>query len=294
MATYEWIGSVSGVWSLAGNWNPSGPPTSGDTAIFNQNATSNSCAGFNAASTLLAAMKIYQGYSLGIGTTATPLQVGATILEIGQQVDSGAVGGGPQRVILDVGTNQTSTVIYQTGNTTPDAGLENVRIKGSHSANSFSMLNGVVGLGTNSVSDTGNFQTIAVSGGRLNVGAGMTWQTAAFSSNARGNLFAGGSTTTLTLSGNATVATWGDYLITTITGTGGTLILNHRKSSGASVTTLTTTGMNVDTSGDPRSLTITTHNEGAGSFKQFSTSQVTRTTTTPTNGSSLIRTVSLG
>lgn len=40
-ASYTWTGSSSTTWSTAGNWNPSGPPTSTDTAVLPATVTTN-------------------------------------------------------------------------------------------------------------------------------------------------------------------------------------------------------------------------------------------------------------
>ena len=38
MATKLWNGGVSGDWSVAGNWTPSGVPTNGDDVYLENNA----------------------------------------------------------------------------------------------------------------------------------------------------------------------------------------------------------------------------------------------------------------
>jgi len=72
---------------------------------------------------------------------------------------------------LNVGSSQNTTVIHNTGQSTPDTGKENVRIIGNHTSNSLNMLSGIAGIGTNGVTDTATILDLRVSGGRLNVGS---------------------------------------------------------------------------------------------------------------------------
>lgn len=288
MIITKWLGTLTGVFGTAGNWS-NGVPVTGDTAIFDQDATGD-LAGSDQSAITLAAMIVYQGFLKSIGTTATPLKIASTLVQIGLQVDPAAQGGGAHRVVLDLHTVQTTVVVYNTGSSTPDTGLENVRIKGAHASNALYVLGGSVGVGTNKVDDTAQFPTMACSGGRLNVGGGVTMTTLTYNGNAQGNIFSG--LTTLTLNGQAKVASYGDYAITTVTLNGGDFLCNHRKNSGASITTLNQQGGNIDVSADPRALTVTTLNRGAGTFKRFSNTQVTITTLAENNGTNLSETKS--
>lgn len=296
MSIYKWIGGTSTNPATSTNYSPNGNPTTGDTLIFDGDATGD-CAGADLSAATLAELHIRKSFTKSLGSTATAFKIGATLVFIGQNLEPSQTPSGPTRVVLDLAAAQSTVVIYGTGAGTPDTGLENIRIKGSHASNSLYMLGGTaaVGIGTNSVSDTATFATITVNGGRLNVGSGVTWTTMAVGGQGIVTTFAGGSGTTLTLDGSAQVESQGNYLIATVTVNGGTFKASHRKSSGASITTLTRSGSNatVDFSADPRSVTVTTFNEGDGTLKVFNNSQVTFTTTVQSNGTKNTRTVSL-
>lgn len=290
--TYVWTGASSGAFATAGNWSPSGPPTTGDTAIFDFNATQ-SLVGSDQSAITLAALIVYQSFLFAIGTTATALKIGATSVQIGQNLDPAASPAGPTRINLDLHTIASSVIVYNSGLALTDTGLENIRIKGNHTSNSFQLISSTVsvGLATNAVGDVANFPTIQANGGRLNIGSGCSCSSMSLGGNIICNAFSGPGT--LTLSGNARLNTYGDYAITLATVSGGTWNASHRKSSGASITTLTRSGGTIDFSADPRALTVTTYNEGAGTLKVSSSSQVTFTTTVQSNSSFLQRQVSL-
>lgn len=290
MATYEWLGGTGG-FQTGANWSPSGPPGNGDTAIFNQRGTLG-LTGADHSSITLTNLIIYKSFTLGIGDTTTAFKVGATNVQIGLNPDPSQSFSGPSQVNLDLAGIASGVVIYDSGQSAATPGYENILIKGTHTNNTFSMVSGTASVGiATKTGDTAYFATISANAGRLNIGSGCTCPSMTLGNTIQCTSYTG--PTALTMTGSARLTTYGDFGITTATINGGTWVASHRKSSGASITTLNRNGGVIDFSLDPRALTITTCNEGAGTIKVFSSSQVTFTATVQSNGNFLSRTVSL-
>jgi hypothetical protein len=278
MATYTWTGASSTAWGTAGNWSPSGPPaTSGDTAIFDQNATQ-AVAGSDQSATTLAALIIYDTCTKNIGDATTPLKIGATLVEIGKPKNNGTEATTSMgRVNLDLAAAATSVTAYKTATTLPDTGLEAVRLKGSHTSNTFTATAGTsYGLATNAVGDTATFATVNVSGGLVNIGSGVTLTTLTVSGNAA-QVFKNSAATTLAIDAG-TVSSYGDYTDTTVTLTGGTYRFGHRKTGGNSITTLNLRGGKLDATVNPSAYTVGTTNFNSGTVANFSPTQGTFST----------------
>jgi hypothetical protein len=76
--TYWWTGAVDTAWATAGNWTPSGPPISTDTAIFDN--TSNSIT-TGAGGIALAALILTPRFTGNYGASGVPIDgVAATLL----------------------------------------------------------------------------------------------------------------------------------------------------------------------------------------------------------------------
>lgn len=75
MANYEWIGSISGAWSTAANWNPgTGPPGDGDAAFFTKNSTQSVTSGLVLTTTVTISVNVEKGFKYGIGASGNPLK----------------------------------------------------------------------------------------------------------------------------------------------------------------------------------------------------------------------------
>ena len=80
MAIVEWLGTGSGNdWATGANWSTGSAPTASDTAIFT--TTSDTVAG-TAPATAIAGLRIGEGFTGSIGTSASPFNIGATTVVI--------------------------------------------------------------------------------------------------------------------------------------------------------------------------------------------------------------------
>ena len=270
MATYTWTGT-NGTFSTAGNWTPSGPPTTGDTVIFDHNAT-RSIDGANQSAVLLASLVVTDAFSYAIGSAGTELQIGATSLEIGKPTGNGQSYSGPTGIYLNTGTNANTTTIYGTGSTTPATGKDLVHIRGVSTSNELTMQGGSVGIATNAAADTATVPTINVTGGRLNIGTGATLTTVTI---AGGTLVGRSAITTLNINGG-TVETYGTFAITTVNNkTGGRFNCLHRNGTSNAIGTYNMQGGTLDVSKDARTIIVGTWNSGPGSVKKATAAQIT-------------------
>jgi hypothetical protein len=270
MATYTWTGT-NGTFSTAGNWTPSGPPTTGDTVIFDHNAT-RSIDGANQSAVLLASLVVTDAFAYAIGSAGTELQIGATSLEIGKPTGNGQSYSGPTGIYLNTGTNANTTTIYGTGSTTPATGKDLVHIRGVSTSNELTMQGGSVGIATNAAADTATTPTINVTGGRLNIGTGATLTTVTI---AGGTLVGRSAITTLNINGG-TVETYGTFAITTVNNkTGGRFNCLHRNGTSNAIGTYNMQGGTLDVSKDARTIIVGTWNSGPGSVKKATAAQIT-------------------
>ena len=271
MATYTWTGTTSDAFGTAGNWTPSGPPTTGDTAIFNHVAT-RSLAGSDQSAVLLASLVVTDAFSYAIGTAGTELQIGATLAEFGKPTGNGQSYSGPTGMFINYGTNSNISTVYGTGSSTPATGKDLLHIRGTHTSNELTMQGGSVGIATNSASDTATYPTINVTGGRLNIGTGATLTTITI---AGGTVVDRAAITTLNINGG-TVETYGTFAITTVNNkTGGRFNCLHRNGTSNAIGTYNMQGGTLDVSKDARTIVVGTWNSGPGSVKKATAAQIT-------------------
>lgn len=262
MATKLWVGTTT-AWATSGNWSPSGAPgASGDSAYFDQNGTA-SVAGSDQSATTLDLLSIKQSFgsnSRTFGTDGTPLKVKATIVRLGEQSGSTTVAGGPGRINLDLSTALTTINVFDSAGSSTDTYKEPIRIKAVNASNILNVYSGRVGIASDVIGDVATFGTINItgSGAYVNLASGLTLTTLNHSD---GTCNVYGAITTVNYSGGQ-LTTDGDYTITTFTSSnGGQAILNHRKTSGNSITTLTAyDGTFIDLSNNAATFTIGTFN----------------------------------
>jgi plastocyanin len=163
------------------------------------------------------------------------------------------VGSGPTRERYDVGSQPTTLTLLATGQAADEY---SVCFLGQHTANTFAVLAGSLGVAMAPGEKANLATSTANNGGRVDIGAGVTWTAASTLTvnGATANLNA--APATLTVSNGSTVTFATDSLTwATVTAQGGS-ILTFR--TGGTVTTLTmTTGSQLDKSDDNRALTIT-------------------------------------
>ncbi len=179
MARYKWIGTTSTAWATNTNWSPAGPPaTSGDTVTNDQDGIA-AIAASDQSATTLTAWNIKSTYTYAIGDAATPLQVSATSLRIGDPSGSSTVGAGSGRINLNLGSVASAITVVTTKNSSTDSGKEPVRIKGTSASNKLYVQGGRVGVATDNIGDAATFNTIAVTGTQTvcNIASGVTLTT---------------------------------------------------------------------------------------------------------------------
>lgn len=81
MADTYWSGATSGAWSTSGNWT-NGVPGAGDRAIFPRTATQSVTSGLDQNTIDLAVLSTEDGFAGDIGSSGSPLIIGATKLKI--------------------------------------------------------------------------------------------------------------------------------------------------------------------------------------------------------------------
>lgn len=83
---YAWTNSAGGEFGTAGNWDPAGPPGSGDTAIFSQGSGTRARITFPAGTTTTAGLKLHKSnsenqyeFAIANGGVAATYNAGATV-----------------------------------------------------------------------------------------------------------------------------------------------------------------------------------------------------------------------
>lgn len=249
MAFKLWIGGSSNAFGTAGNWSPSGVPANGDTVVIDGNATQ-MIAGSDQSAITLAALRIFRSCTFDVGSSATPLKIGATICEIGLTPDGGSSATGPQTVALDFSSIQTACTVY-TNRGSGAGGYSSTIIRGTNASNKLTVKGGSVGVGTIFPGEATTFTEIDVAGSDTNVTIGY-----------------GVTLTTLNQSNGSIVL---NCAATTINQDGGTL---ETRGSGA-ITTANISGQFVANG----TGTITTLNVSASGSADFTNSPSARTVT---------------
>jgi len=275
MAVRTWLGNQDSAspndWSVAANWKENVVPVSTDDVFFSDNAISVT-AGLSQAGVLLASLNFDLSYTGNIGASDTSfLVIGATILDIGQNLGSTAASGSP-RLNLDIRGASTITV-FATSRSSTDANRNPLRLLCDNASTDIFMRSGAA-----SIADDGD-QTATLGdinmdgdGATMKVGDGVTYTNLNVN---RGNVEAfsmpatlvealGGITTlqgvdaltTLVMDGRATVNSNIDGTITLVTGRSGTLRFTQ-SSVLRTVTDIVISGEDFNFSADFDVITIT-------------------------------------
>jgi hypothetical protein len=249
------LASGSGDWNNTANWSGGAVPVTGDDVLlFSGNA--NIDTNLNQSAVTLASLTIGMGFTGTIGTTSADLQISATKWTIGTPASgSSSAASGSGRIRINFGTNAFDGTMLDSASIGLDAGLDPVRIKGTHASNKLNLVKGRLGIAmTQPGVETSQVPTINVSGGNLSWEQGMTAPTTVI--NNGGTIYAYVAPATLTNS-SGIVYVFGTTAITNLV-TGGTTYLNNRPAGAAITTTCKILSDGVlDTRGNPASLTIT-------------------------------------
>lgn len=265
------------------NWSGGTAVANSDTVAFDNRMLVDALFGLNQSSVTPSIVH----YDLGcknIGQQRNPLKwAGVTTWDAGRNLAGIQPTQGAGRINIDHGTGAGVGVVYNTNPTPLDTGQETLRYRATNASNSLSVNGGLVGVCTNLPGDTATITNIFVTGGIVNIAAGVT---------ATNIINEGGTVTQYcasTTSGNyskqGSFTTVGTALVGTFNASAGNVFLNNRPSAGTCVTTLNHGGAIVDTSGNPATSTIAQWNfsggvNGAvGKFVQAGPSQITFTAT---------------
>lgn len=249
----------------------------GDTLYVDARGGSNSILyGLNQSAVTLAVLDVNLGFTGNAGSLDTTLRISASLFRYGAKPSDGSSPSGSQLFRIDLGTNAAVVLVDGTRNT-GTSGQPALMIKGTHASNTLTVQgNSFVGVGVAVPGESTTLAALSCKGsGQVTCGTGVTLTNVT-------NTGAGKIVTNSAISGTlkntaGTVITYGNVLIATIDAQGGSLFLNHRKSSGDSITTLQMNGGTVDFQQDDRTLTVNALSWAGGKILQSASNQVTYT-----------------
>jgi hypothetical protein len=248
MAKITWNGSVSSVWSVAGNWT-GGVPGAADDVYFTENAVA--VASYDSSAVTLNSLNVDASYTGTFGELGTYVKYKATVTNIGLPTTDG-VGGGSRRLNLNNALTSTAVVnVYGSGNSPLDAGYTPVRLLLT-TGSLLNVFGGTVGVALDP-SETSTVATLTTSNNpTVTLGAGVTITTInAYSGLVINNTV--NAVTTASILGNSSYR-WG--------GTGATTTLNAGKKvtyiGSGTITNLNIYGTGTfDASGGNTAFTVT-------------------------------------
>ena len=258
MANKYWLGGTSSTetdWNVAGNWSPSGVPTTSDDVFIEANPSGTD---YNIAASLatpaavnFASFNVAKSYSGTIGTTAEYLQIGKinTSVNIGYKHGSGSYSGATA-IKLRIADADPCAINVDDASTVGYGGYGSVQIVHANAASVLSVNGGYVSVSSNPIDTASRFAVVNVSGGILDMGTAVT---NAVVNVKGGTAYLNSAATTLNLYGG-TLTSNGTGAYTTINvNTGASYVSN----STGTITTLNVSGT-ADFSQDPQAKTVTT------------------------------------
>lgn len=258
MSKIYWIGNAAshvGEFNTAANWSSASVPVSGDSVWIDQNSAAD-LAAYDAHLVVLDELHLTAANTKAVGDAAAKLKICAALVAIGETPAGGQNYVGSGRLNLDLGTTAATITVYSTAFSNTDAGKEPLRLICNNASTHLNVLAGTVGVATDVLDDEATLGELDVTGrtAAVNCAAGVTvddiYQTA-------GTLRMNGGCDLFTQQGGS--STWsgvGDITTATIAGT---MTLNMRSASGATIGTLEIlSGGVVDLSGNTAAITLTT------------------------------------
>lgn len=201
---------LGGAVGTAGNYDPSGVPSDGDTIILDYRTTT-AVTGADQSSIEPAAILVYSDCTVQIGTAAVPWLIGPVRFECGITPEGGSTASGPPNIYMDFGADPVTAIVHNAR--TGGASGACVNFRGTEATNKFIVAGGSVGIGTIFPGEATTAATIDVSGSNsvVTVGRGVTLTTL----NAReGTVNLGCAATTVNLD-SGSIYTTGSGAITT-------------------------------------------------------------------------------
>jgi len=270
-------------WDNASNWSGGAVPVNSDDVIISDTDIS-LLYGLNQSSVALASLTINKSFTGLIGldsralTTAadgettdssvpeyrdTYLQIGTAILDIGehQGQDNPA---GSTRIMLDLGATACQINVFDTAQTSADAGRPCTRLLANNSSTDIFVRKAIGGIGfaVDEPDETSTIGDVTItdrsSSTRFQTTAGVTFTN--WTQSGGQNVMNGAATVTALDVTGGTLRTEGDYTITTINLDGGTINCNHIKTAGNAITTLNLSGGVIDGNGNGEARTWATVN----------------------------------
>jgi hypothetical protein len=171
MTILRWLGGDTGAendWSAAANWEPSGPPSSGDDAIIENDDFS--IDPFDASATQLDSLTVYSTFTGTIGSETVPLQIGADVSHL--HYSATEEGAGSRRLNFDFGSGGNINNVYGSASSSLDDGKAPIRVLATGSSNRLNHYAGTMSVAANE-SETSEFQHINHVNGDLTLGKGV-------------------------------------------------------------------------------------------------------------------------
>lgn len=264
MAIKVWVGGDAGNendWGTAANWSPSGVPANGDD-VYVEDPTY-AIDGSDQSAVALDSLNIAQNFESTIGSEATPLEVGASQVNIGYVRGAGTPGGAT-RIHLDLGSaTAANVVVFDTATSGEDDLHHPVRLIADNASTTIDIRRGRVSI-MDDPGDTGEVSSIDVAGGNSEVIVGVLEDNAALTIGtltvAGGRVECYNNLTTLNVDGGR-VLTEGPMTITTASVRDGRFVSNAT----GTITTVDLDNGVVDLtqSKEPRTISTLTHERGS-------------------------------
>jgi hypothetical protein len=217
-------------WNTAANWYTRVVPVSTDSVWIDGRSTTAIYYGLRQTAVTLAALRITRACAYDVGTLEEPLNVGATLMEIGRAPDDGS--NPTMASTVNVASSNIQTAIHVFGSRNlGSSGKAPINVGGTHASNVLNVYGGIVSAGGYVDGEAATFATINVEGGSLTVGSGVTATTITADNDA--TVLVECAATTITQYGTGRLTTRGSGAITTAT-VSGTANLN----STGTITTL--------------------------------------------------------
>lgn len=261
MATKIWVGtSTPGDLNVAGNWSPSGVPTTTDDVHFidsDQNVTE----GFTTfAATTFNSVTIHRSYT-GQFEDFVQFGMGSDKIVRVNPPDGGS-GQGSQSLLIDTLSTQAIIEVYDSPASAVDTDFMPIRLKVNHASAVVRVMGGLVAI-EEQPSDAGQITTLDVlalqgaTSPQVLCGSGLTVATVTVHG---GEVTLNGTVTTIVVNGGE-CDVLGAGNVTTATVNGGRCNLSNRPTSGVTVTTLNANDGTTDLTQNPGACTVTTLNQ---------------------------------
>lgn len=257
MANKTWAGT-DGNYGTAGNWSPSGVPSTGDHIRIPASSSQSITSGLDQSAVAIGDFIVEEGYTGTIGTAAGYLQIDPDRFEFN----------GSGQAFIDIGAAEIDVQVL--GTAAAATGERGLYLKGS-AIDELAIIGGNVGVAAIH-GETATVATCRVTGANADVwiGAGVTLTTLAVSA---GSVRLRCAATTVTVYGG-TLYTEEAGAITTVNLEGGTIYPN----SSGTITTLNAEGGTADFTRSGLGRTVSTLKQNPGSTLTYDPAVLTITT----------------